>query len=140
MPRKELITIEKVIFLKSVDIFAHATIDQLGQIAGLTKEVHFEPWQTIFREGEPAGALYLVLSGRVVLEKNGQIISEIKEKDALGTLGVLDVHPRFYTAKAIDAVHALKLDAQDFHDLLSLDIEMVKAVFRVVCRRIREGR
>jgi hypothetical protein len=38
-----LTTIEKVIFLKSVDIFEHATVEQLGRIAGLAQEVHFEP-------------------------------------------------------------------------------------------------
>lgn len=73
-------------------------------------------------------------------EKNGKIVSQIKEKEAFGTLGALDFHPRFYAVKAIDHVHAIKLDAKDFHDLLSLDIEMVEAVFRVLCRRIREGR
>ena len=36
---KNLTTIEKVIFLKSVDIFEHATIEHLGRIAGLTEEV-----------------------------------------------------------------------------------------------------
>ena len=61
---KNLTTIEKVIFLKSVDIFEHATIEQLGRIAGLTEEAHFEAGDTIFKEGEPGDAFYLLLSGR----------------------------------------------------------------------------
>jgi CRP-like cAMP-binding protein len=140
MFQNKLTTIEKVIFLNSVDIFAHATVDQLGQIAGLTEEVQLEPGQLIFREGEPGEALYLLISGRALLQKNGEPVSEIGEREPLGTLGVLDFHPRFYTATAIDHVHALKLNARDFHDLLSLDIEIVKAVFKVLCRRLREGR
>jgi CRP-like cAMP-binding protein len=55
--------IEKVIFLKSVDIFEHATVEQLGRVAGLTEEVHFESGETIFKEGEPGDAFYLLLSG-----------------------------------------------------------------------------
>lgn len=137
---KKLTAIEKVIFLKSVDILEHATIEQLGRIAGLTQEVHVAPGEIIFHEGEPGDALYLVLNGTVTLAKNGTVVAEIKEREAFGTLGALDFDPRFYTAKAITQVHALKLNAQDFHDLLSLDIEMVEAVFRVLCRRIREGR
>ena len=36
-----LSTIEKVIFLKSVDIFEHATVEQLGRIAGrVLRDVH----------------------------------------------------------------------------------------------------
>ena len=134
---KNLTTIEKVIFLKSVDIFEHATVEQLGRIAALTEEVHFEPGETIFNEGEPGDAFYLLLSGRVFIERNGNTLREMKEKEAFGTLEVLDFHPRAVTAKAADQVRALKLNGQEFHDLLSLDIEMVQAVFRMLCGLVR---
>jgi CRP-like cAMP-binding protein len=129
--------IEKVIFLKSVDIFEHATVEQLGRIAGLTEEVHFESGEIIFKEGEPGDALYLPLSGQVFIEKNGHILREMKEKEAFGTLEALDFHPRATTARAVDHVRALKLNGQEFHDLLSLDIEMVQAVFRMLCGLVR---
>ena len=134
---KNLTIIEKVIFLKSVDIFEHATVEQLGRIAELTEEVHFEPGETIFQEGELGDAFYLLLSGRVFIEKNGNTLREIMEKEAFGTLEVLDFHPRAVTAKAVDQVRALKLNGQEFHDLLSLDIEMVEAVFRMLCGLVR---
>ena len=132
-----LTVIEKIIFLKSVDIFEHATIEQLGRIAGLTEEVHFKPGEIIFEEGQPGDAFYLLLSGQVFIEKNGNPLREMKEKEAFGTLEVLDFHPRAVTAKAVDQVRALKLNGQEFHDLLSLDIEMVEAVFRMLCGLVR---
>jgi CRP-like cAMP-binding protein len=61
----------------------------------------------------------------------------LKEKEAFGTLEVLDFHPRAVTAKAVDQVRALKLNGQEFHDLLSLDIEMVQAVLRMLCGLVR---
>jgi CRP-like cAMP-binding protein len=134
---KDLAIIEKVIFLKSVDIFEHATVEQLGRIAGLTEEVHFQPGETIFKEGDPGDAFYLLLSGRVLIERNGNKIREMQEKEAFGTLEVLDFHPRAITAKALDQVRALKLNGQEFHDLLALDIEMVEAVFRMLCGLVR---
>ena len=93
-----------MIFLKSVDIFEHATIEHLGRIAGLTEEVHFEPGETIFKEGEAGDAFYLLLSGRVLIERSGNILREMKEKEAFGTLEVLDFHPRAMTAKALDQI------------------------------------
>ena len=134
---KDLTIIEKVIFLKSVDIFEHATVEQLGRIAGLTEEVHFQPGETIFKEGDPGDAFFLLLSGRVLIERNGNKIRELQEKEAFGTLEVLDFHPRAITAKALDQVRALKLNGQEFHDLLALDIEMVEAVFRMLCGLVR---
>ena len=126
-----------MIFLKSVDIFEHATVEQLGRIAGLMEEVNFEAGETIYKEGEPGDAFYVILSGRVLLERNGSTIRELNEKEAFGTLEVLDFHPRVATAKAIDQLRALKLNGQEFHDLLSLDIEMVQAVFRTLCGLVR---
>jgi CRP-like cAMP-binding protein len=73
----------------------------------------------------------------VFIERNGNTLREMKEKEAFGTLEVLDFHPRATTAKAADQVRALKLNGQEFHDLLSLDIEMVQAVFRMLCGLVR---
>ena len=139
MEQGTLTAIEKVIFLKSVDIFKHASIEELGGVAALTKDVHFEPGETIFREGEPVDAIYLVLKGRVAVEGNGQVVREVGEKQAFGTVAALDRNPAIHTVKAIDAVYALKLNAQDFDDILSLDFELVRAIFRALCRMIRAG-
>jgi CRP-like cAMP-binding protein len=139
MEQGTLTAIEKVIFLKSLDIFKHATIEELGGVAALTEEVHFEPGETIFREGEPVDAIYLVLKGRVAVEGNGQVVREVGEKQAFGTVAALDRNPAIHTVKAIDAVYALKLNAQDFDDILSLDFELVRAIFRALCRMIRAG-
>ncbi|HTN69494.1 MAG TPA: cyclic nucleotide-binding domain-containing protein, partial [Methylomirabilota bacterium] len=62
---KKLTTIEKMIRLKSVDIFEQATVEQLARIAGLTEEVFLEPGVTIYQEGQTSDALYFLLSGRV---------------------------------------------------------------------------
>jgi CRP/FNR family transcriptional regulator, cyclic AMP receptor protein len=137
MEQRRLATIEKVIFLRSVDIFSHATVEELGRVAALTEEVRFEPGETIFRKGEPTDAIYLILAGRVSIESNGQIVREITDKQAFGTVAALDRNPAVHTVKAIDPVHALKLSAQDFDDILSLDFELVRAVLHALCRLIR---
>ena len=66
---QRLSTLEKVLFLKSMDLFENAVIEELGRIATSQQEVEFEAGETIFREGEPVDALYLVLKGRVMAEK-----------------------------------------------------------------------
>jgi len=139
MVQGTLTTIEKVIFLKSVDIFKHATAKELGGVAALTEEVHFEPGETIFREGDPIDAIYLILKGRVAVEGNGKLVREVGEKQAFGTVAALDLKPAIHTVKAIDPVYALKLNAQDLQDILSLNFELVQAVFRALCRMIRAG-
>jgi CRP-like cAMP-binding protein len=135
---RRLSTLEKVLFLRSVELFEHAVVEQLGQIAELTQEVGIEAGETIFREGEPVDALYLVLKGRVAVEKNNVKIREINEKQSFGLVAALDFAPAPHTVRAIDPLHALKLNAMDFHEILSQDYELVRAVLRALCRMIRE--
>jgi CRP-like cAMP-binding protein len=137
--QKSLTTIEKVIFLKSMDIFAHATVEQLGAIAALTGEVDFEADQLIYREGEPADAIYLILKGSVAIKRDGRTLREVGERQAVGTVAALDLCPALHDVTAVGPVHALELKCGDFHDLLALDYELVKAVLRSLCRMIREN-
>jgi len=135
---QRLSTLEKVLFLKSVDLFEHAVIEELGRIAELTQELGIDAGETIFREGEPVDAIYLVLKGRVTVEKNGVKIREVGEKQAIGLVAALDLAPAAHTVRAIEPLHTLKLDVLDFHEILSQDYEMVRAVLRSLCRMIRE--
>jgi CRP-like cAMP-binding protein len=75
----------------------------------------------------------------VAIEGNVHIVREAREKQALGTVAALDRNPAVHTVKAIDAVYALKLNAQDFDDILSVDFELVRAVFHALGQIIREG-
>jgi CRP-like cAMP-binding protein len=135
---KKLSTIEKVVFLKSVDVFAHATIEQLGRIAALTEEVNIDAGETVFREGERTDAIYLVVDGTLMLERNKQIIGEVGSRGVFGAVAALDLSPAVHTVTTMSRVHALKLNVQDFHDLLSQDFELVKSVFQFLCQLIRE--
>jgi len=136
---QRLSTLEKVLFLKSLDLFEHAVIEELGRIAELTQEVGIKAGETIFREGEPVDAIYLVLKGRVTVEKNGVKIREVGEKQAFGLVAALDLAPTAHTVKAIESLRALKLDVLDFHEILSQDYELVRAVLRALCQMIRES-
>ncbi|HXV50110.1 MAG TPA: cyclic nucleotide-binding domain-containing protein [Candidatus Binatia bacterium] len=137
--QKSLTIIEKVIFLKSMDIFAHATIEQLGAIAALTGEVDFVAGQSIYRQGEPTDAVYLILKGSVTIKLDGRILREMGERQAIGTVAALDLCPAPHDVTAVRPVHALELKCADFHDLLALDYELVKAVLRSLCLMIREN-
>ena len=139
MEHKKLTTIEKVIFLKSLDMFDHAAVEKLASVAALTEEIYFEDTESILHEAEPTDAIYFILKGRVSVERNGQRLREVGEKQVFGTVAALDLGLAVHSVKAIDSVYALKLNAQDFHDILSLDFELVQAVFRALCRLIREA-
>ncbi len=64
-----LTAIEKVIFLKEVHFFQEVTIEQLRILASICEEKHVEQGEKIFAEGDQEEALYVVVSGRVALQR-----------------------------------------------------------------------
>jgi CRP-like cAMP-binding protein len=136
---QRLSTVEKVLFLKSVGIFAHAAIEELGRIAMLMQEVRFETGEAIYREGTLIDAIYVILKGRVAVQSGGRVVREVSEHYVVGALAALDQGMALRTVTALEPVYALKLSVQDFQDLLAADFDLVRAVFRLVAEQIRTG-
>ena len=135
---KELSMIEKVLFLKSMDLFAKASIEDIGLVAALTADVRFPVGETIFREGDFVDAIYFVVNGRVAVEREGKRLREVGAKEAFAIVAALDQEPAAHTVTVLEPVRALKLNAEDFHDMLSVDYDLVRALFRALCSIIRE--
>jgi len=73
------------------------------------------------------------------VQRNGKRIREVGETEAIAVVAALDQEPAVHTVIALKPVRALKLNAQDFHDMLSVDYELVRAVFRALGSMIREN-
>ena len=60
-----LLTIEKVIILKSVSIFSDIAERGLVEAATVLEEIRAEPGQKIFEKGDTGNSLYIVVEGSV---------------------------------------------------------------------------
>jgi len=114
-----LTAVEKVIFLQDVDIFEYTSTENLGRIAQVVKEVDFTEGTEIFREGDISDAMYLVISGRVRNHRGGQEIMIADAKKTFGTWALFDDEPRMVTATCLEKTRTLKIDRDDFFDLLA---------------------
>jgi len=57
-------TVEKVLFLKGVDLFKTIAAEELSDIAQITDEVEYAPQDTIFKEGDQGEAMYSLSTAR----------------------------------------------------------------------------
>jgi len=76
-------------------------------LAALSREKAFAPRQVIFREGERADEMYVVLEGRVMISKHipgagEEALSFIDRGGYFGEMGLIDDAPRTADAKAHD--------------------------------------
>jgi len=108
----------------------------LAYIASIAYEVSASKGTVIFAEDDLSDALYVVVTGRVRLDKAGREILMVSAGQSCGTWALFDNQPRVMTARAIEDVNLLKIRSEDFYDLLSDHDEITPAIFRAVIERV----
>lgn len=97
----------KVAVLEQLGIFASATRPILELLAGGSSEARFAPGEVIVREGDPAGALYVLVDGEVHVSARGESggperpIRTMTAPSYFGEIGVLERIPRTATVTAV---------------------------------------
>jgi len=132
-----LTTIEKVIFLQEVDVFEHLTTEYLAHIAAICEEISIPSDSVIYREGWRSDAMYLVLDGRIRLHQNGKDVMIAEKKEAFGTWALFEDKPRVVTAISLDESHLLRIDKEDFIDLLADHVGITQGIMKALVYRVR---
>ncbi len=135
MEATTLTRIQIAVYLQAVELFTYCTAEQMMRIAAIAQERHFVAGDRIYAVDDPAEALYCVVEGRVTLEDDNGRRDLLAAEETFGVWEILSDRLRGEEARAETAVIALAIDAEDFFDLLSNNIEIVKALFRLLLRR-----
>ena len=130
-------SLERILLLEGVDIFAGCSVDDLSALAAIAREARFSPGEPIYREGEPGETLYVIIDGRVRIDKAGREMMVLSAREAFGSVSLVDGAPRPADATAATEVHCLALDRGDFLDLVADRPELLKGVFSVVTGQFR---
>jgi CRP/FNR family cyclic AMP-dependent transcriptional regulator len=133
-----LTTVEKVIFLQDVDIFKYTSTEDLAHIAAITDEIELKADSPVFKEGEFPDAMYVVIEGKVRLSRGDQEVMVAGKKDAFGTWALFDDEPRVATATSLEDSRLLKIDKEDFFDLLADHVEITQSILKVMVKRLRK--
>lgn len=132
-----LTTVEKVIFLQDIDIFEHTSTEDLARIAMITHELELGSDRTIFREGEMADGMYLIVEGEVRMMRDDQEVMISGKRDVFGTWALFDNEPRLVTAVTTEETRLLKVDKEDFVELLSDHAQISQSIMKTMVRRLR---
>jgi CRP/FNR family transcriptional regulator, cyclic AMP receptor protein len=134
-----LTTVEKVLFLKSIELFSQIPGEDLAQVALIATEESREQGEEIFAEGESGDALYLVLEGKVRVHKDDRVIAELGERECFGEMAILDASPRSATVTALDNTNLLKISREDFQEIMSEKPEIALGIIKVLSHRLRNA-
>lgn len=132
-----MLTIEKVLILKAVQMFATTSEEMLADVAAILEEVEVEAGEVIFEKGDAGDSMYVVVEGRVKVYDGERTIVTLGEREIFGELALLDPEPRFASIAALVDTRLFRLDREAFSELMAGNIEMVRGVLHVLCERLR---
>ncbi len=129
--------------LHNVPIFQLLDKDELQALCGSIEEAQFSPGQTIFKAGEPGGAMHVVLSGKVensILDEDGKrvVLAIVEPGEIFGELSLFDGDPRSADAFALEATRTAVVDRDDLAQLFGKKPHAALDVLTVLSRRLRK--
>jgi CRP-like cAMP-binding protein len=134
---ENLTTLEKAIRLQKVELFGDLETDSLALAASIAAQVDFQPGTVLFKENGSADALYVVLEGRVQLTRGTREIFSVGPGETLGNWALFDDQPSVATATCVHPTALLKIEREDFFDLLADHAEMTQKMFKALVKRVR---
>jgi ATP/ADP translocase len=131
--------VEIVLHLRSLDLFASLTTRQLSEIAVVVREEVFQPGTAIVREGEFGDCMYLIVSGEVLISREGQFSVTAKAGELFGEMSLFDGETRFATVSAVHRVRLLRLDRQDLFELMEEQPSIAIGICQTLSRHARDS-
>jgi CRP-like cAMP-binding protein len=126
--------------LRQAEVFSRLPEPELRKVGKILKERRVPQHQVLFRQGEIADALYVIIAGRVrisITAPGGEekVLAFLGTGDVVGEMGLLSGETRSATATASTNLIVLQLRKADFDALLASNVDLMRELARVVARR-----
>lgn len=132
--------------LRDIALFGALSDDVLDHLSHALKTVRFAPGDTVFREGDPAKELFVVLDGEFEVFKKSRRgrdmrVAILGPNDCFGEMSLIDMQNRSATVRAVAPGRALRMSTEDMDRLYRLDLKaytlIVLNIARDLSRRLR---
>ncbi len=132
-----LLTVEKVIILRAINLFSEISEHDLLSVAMNLEEVSFANGATIINQGDIGTSMYIIVNGCVDVEVNGVVVATLNENDVFGELAALDPEPRSATVRAKIETMLFKIDNSMLYNLILEYPNVARGIIHILCQRIR---
>jgi CRP/FNR family cyclic AMP-dependent transcriptional regulator len=132
--------------LRNIGLFGALSDDVIAHLAGTLSVQAPEAGQIVFREGDDANAMFVVISGEMEVLKKSKRATEARVAllgpgDWFGEMSIVDIQPRSATVRALAPSRLLRISAADLDALYRFDLRsyslIVLNLARELSRRLR---
>ncbi len=130
-------TMEKVMLLKSIYIFAEVPEEVLATVAMNLDEVTKQAGETIITKGEMGHSMYIIAEGQVKVHDGEKLIGQMDRSEIFGELAALDAEPHSASVTAETDTLLYLLDQDILYELMADHVDVARGLIKVLTRRVR---
>jgi len=105
--------IEKTVFLKSIESLSEISTEALAHLAASAAELRVPAGEVLFEQGDPDRGTFIVIEGRVELERGDAVVRVLHAGSAHGEFFVEGDEGHQFRGVALEDVHALNIQRDD---------------------------
>ncbi len=139
--RSEDITMNRLVFLKSIPMFSEMTLENLIAIDAAMQRETYLPDEAVVVEGEVGDKLFIVYRGAVGVRKAGDStdLASLGSGQVFGEMSLFDNEPRSASVVAREDTEVLSLEREQFHSLAHQRPQIVMEMCKVLVGRLRSA-
>ena len=123
--------------LSAIPLFSGLSSKLLHTLAVTATEKSYRQGEVIVKQGEKSVGLYIVVDGKVDVEKSGKVAATLGPGQYFGEMALLDEEPRTATVKAATACRCLVVYSWEFWSSVGKDPEALRSLLKESVRRLR---
>jgi CRP/FNR family transcriptional regulator, cyclic AMP receptor protein len=129
--------------LSQADMFEGIPLDGLARLAKSGIRRTFPSGHVLMHQGDVSDCMYVILRGRVNVERSHPqlsepvILAELGPAEVVGEMGLLDHEPRSATVRALEDIDVVELDDLALAQTILQYPEVSTALLRLLSRRLR---
>ncbi len=131
------LTIERVLLLKSVEVFSETPEEDLLELAAVLEEIETRAGECIIEKGELGSSMYIVVDGEVRVHDGEQELRVLGGREIFGELAALDPEKRSASVTAIEDTVLFRLDERALYEMMAENQSLTRGIIRVLCQRLR---
>lgn len=130
-------TLEKLVLLRASPVFKGIQGEDLAPLARIAEHMAVAPGEAVFAEHDTADALYVIIRGRVKIHRGDEQLASLGPGEPFGEMAALDGSPRSASATATEDSELLRIDSDEFYEVLHEQVELAEGIIRTLIARLR---
>jgi AAA family ATP:ADP antiporter len=129
--------LEKTIILRSTNLFEGVPGENIYHVAQVMEEKRLEKGILLFERGDKGDYFYIIVTGEILIHIGETELNRHGKGEYFGEMALLDDCPRSASATALEETLLLKINQDNFLDIMMDHKEVRRSILRMLNERSR---